>query len=171
MSEANMADDPRIDPRIKAVFANLDLGPSADVQNRQEILAAANSEEGRAAEEFLRACLAMSDNEDIAPSAGLDISDHEAVSEPDGNTIKLRVIRPQSPDPVPCAYCILGGGMATRSCYYGNYQAWGRMIAANGVAVVMIDFRNAVSASSVPEVAAYPVGLNDCVSGLNWLIS
>ena len=55
MSEANMADDPRIDPRIKAVFANLDLGPSADVQNRQEILAAANSEEGRAAEEFLRA--------------------------------------------------------------------------------------------------------------------
>ena len=50
--------------------------------------------------------------------------------------------------------------MATRSCYYGNYQAWGRMIAANGVAVVMIDFRNAVSASSVPEVAAYPAGLN-----------
>ena len=76
MSEANMADDPRIDPRIKAVFANLDLGPSADVQNRQEILAAANSEEGRAAEEFLRAFLAMSDNEDIAPSAGFDISDH-----------------------------------------------------------------------------------------------
>ena len=34
MSRANMADDPRIDPRIKAVFANLDLGPSADVQNR-----------------------------------------------------------------------------------------------------------------------------------------
>ena len=171
MSRANMADDPRIDPRIKAVFANLDLGPSADVQNRQEILAAANSEEGRAAEEFLRAFLAMSDNEDIAPSAGLDISDHEAISEPDGNTIKLRVIRPQSPDPVPCVYYIHGGGMATMSCYYGNYQAWGRMIAANGVAVVMIDFRNAVSASSVPEVAAYPAGLNDCVSGLNWLIS
>jgi acetyl esterase/lipase len=156
---------------FKAVFANLDLGPSADVQNRQEILAAANSEEGRAAEEFLRAFLAMSDNEDIAPSAGLDISDHEAVSEPDGNTIKLRLIRPQSPDPVPCVYYIHGGGMATMSCYYGNYQAWGRMIAANGVAVVMIDFRNAVSASSVPEVAAYPAGLNDCVSGLNWLIS
>ena len=43
MSEANMADDPRIDPRIKAVFANLDLGPFADLQNRQVILVAANS--------------------------------------------------------------------------------------------------------------------------------
>ena len=39
MGKANMAEDPRIDPRIKAVFADLDLGPSADVQNRQEILA------------------------------------------------------------------------------------------------------------------------------------
>ena len=82
MGKANMAED----PRIKAVFADLDLGPSADVQNRQEILAAANSEEGRAAEEFLRAFLAMSDNEDIAPSAGLNISDHELslihISEP-----------------------------------------------------------------------------------------
>ena len=102
MTKANMADDPRIDPRIKAVFANLDLGPSADVQNRQEILAAARSEEGRAAEEFLRAFLAMSDSEDIAPSTGLDISDHELVSEPDGNTLKLCLTRPQSPDPVPC---------------------------------------------------------------------
>jgi hypothetical protein len=103
MGKANMAEDPRIDPRIKAVFANLDLGPSADVQNRQEILAAANSEDGRAAEEFLQAFLAMSDNEDIAPSAGLDISDHELVSEPDGNTIKLCLMRPQSPD--RCSQC------------------------------------------------------------------
>ena len=171
MTKANMADDPRIDPRIKAVFANLDLGPSSDVQNRQEILAAASSEEGLAAEEFLRAFLAMSDSEDIAPSTGLDISDHELLSEPDGNTLKLCLIRPQIPDPVPCVYYIHGGGMATMSCYYGNYQAWGRMIAANGVAVAMIDFRNAVSPSSVPDVAPYPAGLNDCVAGLKWLVS
>ena len=105
MTKANMADDPRIDPRIKAVFANLD---PADVQNRQEILAAASSEEGRAAEEFLRAFLAMSDSEDIAPSTGLDISDHELVSEPDGNTLKLCLIRPR--DSVPCVYYIHGGG-------------------------------------------------------------
>ena len=55
----------------------------------------------------------MSDSEDIAPSTGLDISDHELVSEPDGNTLKLCLTRPQSPDPVPCVYYIHGGGMAT----------------------------------------------------------
>jgi acetyl esterase/lipase len=61
--------------------------------------------------------------------------------------------------------------MKTMSCYYGNYQAWGRMIAANGVAVAMVDFRNAVSPSSAPEVAPFPAGLNDCVSGLHWLVA
>ena len=171
MAKANMADDPRIDPRIKAVFANLELGSVTNVQNREEILATANSDEGRAAEEFLRGFLDLSDNEELAPSAGLDISDHEFISNPDGNTIKLRFILPQSSEPVPCVYYIHGGGMKTMSCYYGNYQAWGRMIAANGVAVAMVDFRNAVSPSSAPEVAPFPAGLNDCVSGLHWLVA
>jgi len=37
--------------------------------------------------------------------------------------------------------------------------------------VEMVDFRNCVVPSSAPEVAPYPAGLNDCVSGLKWLIS
>jgi hypothetical protein len=31
--------------------------------------------------------------------------------------------------------------MMTLSCYDGMYRAWGKVIAANGVAVVMVDFR------------------------------
>lgn len=59
--------------------------------------------------------------------------------------------------------------MASLSCYDGMYRGWGKIIAANGVAVVMVDFRNCVSPSSVPEVAPFPAGLNDCVSGLKWV--
>ena len=33
----------------------------------------------------------------------------------------------------------------------------------------MVDFRNARWASSAPEVAPYPAGLNDCVSGVKWV--
>ena len=58
---------------------------------------------------------------------------------------------------------------APRRTERGFYKAWGRVIAAQGVAVAMIDFRNCVTASSVPEVAQYPAGLNDCVSGLKWV--
>jgi acetyl esterase/lipase len=58
--------------------------------------------------------------------------------------------------------------MTVMSAYDGNYKAWGRIIAANNVAVAMVDFRNAIRPSSVPEVAPFPAGLNDCVSGLKW---
>jgi acetyl esterase len=43
------------------------------------------------------------------------------------------------------------------------------MIAARGVAVAMVDFRNAVQADSAPEIAPFPAGLDDCVSGLAWV--
>jgi acetyl esterase/lipase len=33
----------------------------------------------------------------------------------------------------------------------------------------MVDFRNCLTASSAPEVAPFPAGLNDCVSGLKWV--
>ena len=61
--------------------------------------------------------------------------------------------------------------MASMSCYDGNYRAWARIIAAAGVAVAMVDFRNAVVPSSAPEVAPYPAGLDDCVSGVKWLVA
>ena len=35
----------------------------------------------------------------------------------------------------------------------------------------MVDFRNALTPSSVDEVAPFPAGLNDCVSGLHWLVA
>ena len=46
-----------------------------------------------------------------------------------------------------------------------------RVLAAQGVAVAMVDFRNCVTPSSVPEVEPFPAGLNDCVSGLKWIVS
>ncbi len=111
----------------------------------------------------------MCDTEEIAPSAGLTITDHVFVSEPDANKVNLRLIRPEGQDVLPCVYYIHGGGMQTMSCYDGNYQAWGRIIAAQGVAVAMVDFRNALVPSSAAEVAPFPAGLNDCVSGVKWV--
>jgi len=43
------------------------------------------------------------------------------------------------------------------------------MIAGQGVAVAMVEFRNCVTPSALPEVAPFPAGLNDCVSGVKWL--
>jgi acetyl esterase len=165
----DVAADPRLDPRLKAILAGMPSETPKDVDSRETLLAEANSEAARKQAEAFRGFMDMCDTEELAPSAGLRISTEKVVSEPDGNTINLQVIRPDNDETVACVYYIHGGGMASLSCYDGMYRGWGKTIAANGVAVVMVDFRNSVSASSVPEVAPFPAGLNDCVSGLKWV--
>jgi len=168
---ADIAGDPRIDPRIKAVLGALGIaGGQGDVASRDAMLAEASTEEAVAQRAMITSILDSADSEEVAPSKGLDVTEHAITSQPDGNTINLRYIRPTGGEALPCVYYIHGGGMQTLSAYDGNYRAWGRIIANQGVAVAMVDFRNCVTPSSVEEVAPYPAGLNDCVSGLRWLV-
>jgi acetyl esterase/lipase len=166
---SKLVDDRRIDPRIKAMFGAMPPGEAKDVANREELLAIENSEESKAMVAAMTAMFDMADNEEVAPSTGLKIEVYTFKSEPDGNAIKIRFIRPEGSEQLPCVYYIHGGGMAMMSAFDGMYRAWGRIIAAQGVAVAMVDFRNCLRASSAPEVEPFPAGLNDCVSGLKWV--
>ncbi len=169
MGHTKMTEDPRIDPRIKALVGFLDPPAPANVASREQLLEEANTEEAVAVRRLVTAFLGMCDTEEVAPSTGLTVTEHVVVSAPDANKINIRFIRPDGDDELPCVYYIHGGGMATMSCYDGNYRAWGRIIAAQGVAVAMVDFRNSLVASTADEVAPFPAGLNDCVSGLKWV--
>jgi acetyl esterase/lipase len=168
---SNPQDDPRIDPRLKALLALLPTWRATDVANREVMLAEANTPEALANAASYRQLTDGLDNDAVSPSAGLTIHTEEVVSDPDGNTIRLQVIRPESDTPLPAVYYIHGGGMMSSSCYDGQYRSWGKFLAHHGVAVVMVDFRNCLTPSSIPEVAPYPAGLNDCVSGFHWLVS
>jgi acetyl esterase/lipase len=165
-----MSDDPRIDPRITSLLGAMPEIRLTDVADRDALLAEAHSPAGLAQRQMADALMDGLDNEELAPSAGLDISTIEFTSEPDGNTVKIQLIRPAGDEVLPCVYYIHGGGMQSMSCFNGMYRTWGRMIAHQGVAVAMVDFRNALWASSAPEIAPFPAGLNDCVSGLRHLL-
>jgi acetyl esterase/lipase len=167
----DIAGDPRIDPRIKNLLSAVPSMAQGDVDSRETLLAEANSEAARAAADVMRSFMDLCDTEEAAPSAGLRVHTEKFDSTPDGNSINLQVIRPDNEETVACVYYIHGGGMATMSCFDGMYRGWGKLIAANGVAVIMVDFRNSVMASSAPEVEAFPAGLNDCVSGLHWVVA
>lgn len=161
--------DPRIDPRIKSLFAAWpDPVRAPDVPDRAALLAEVARPEARVAAAAMQAFFETMDNEEVAPSAGLTIRTETFRSEPDGNPIKVQFIRPDNDERTPCVVYLHGGGMQTLSAFDGAYRAWGRIIAAQGVAVAMVDFRNCLQPSSSPEVAPYPAGLNDCVSGVKW---
>jgi acetyl esterase/lipase len=166
---AKWLDDPRIDPRIKATLGGLSMPPAPNAASREELLAEANTPAAKQLAAAMQAMLEAADSEAIAPSQGLRVSTEKLTSQPDGNTIPVHLVRPDTAETLACIYYIHGGGMQSMSCTYGNYRAWGKILAAHGVAVAMVDFRNALTPSSVPEVAPFPAGLNDCVSGVKWL--
>jgi acetyl esterase len=168
---SRLADDPRIDPRIKALMANMPTMTQTDVESRDALLEELNRPEAVAQREQMTAMMEMLDNEDVAPSKGLNVSTLEFTSTPDGNTVKIQFVRPQTDEVLPCVYYIHGGGMASLSCFDGMYRSWGRIIANQGVAMAMVDFRNSMTPSSAPEVAPFPAGLDDCVAGLKFVVA
>ncbi len=166
---SKMHDDPRIDPRIKSILGAFPVVSRGNVQSREQLLEEASQPEAIAAREHFTAMLDAYDTADVAPSAGLDISTLTFTSAPDGNPIQVRFIRPQSTERLPCVCYLHGGGMKSMSAFDGLYRLWGRIIAQQGVAVAMVDFRNCIVPSSAADVAPFPAGLNDCVSGVTWL--
>jgi len=165
------ADDRRLDPRVKWALRNVPVTALGDVDTRERLLEISNSPKAIALRDKMEALYDTLDTEEVASSTGLTITTHDVVSAPDGNTIKIRFVRPESDETLPCVYYIHGGGMQNGSAFGAMYRVWARVLAAQGVAVAMVDFRNCVTPSSVPEVEPFPAGLNDCVSGLKWLVS
>lgn len=167
----DIAGDPRLDPRVKWALRNVPVTQLGDVDSRERLVELSNSPKANAVREKTEALYDQLDTEEVASSAGLTISAHDVVSDPDGNTIKIRFVRPEGTAVVPCVYYIHGGGMQNGSCFGAMYRIWARVLAAQGVAVAMVDFRNCLTPSSVPDLEPFPAGLNDCVSGLRWVAS
>jgi acetyl esterase/lipase len=166
------SDDDRLDARNRAMLAGLAqplLYQPEDVMSRDEALALASAPEALALEQAIGEMLEAMDSEAVTPSAGLRISSESFRSEPDGNTVQVQVIRPDTDEVLPCVCYFHGGAMMLLSAFLGNYRAWGKIMARQNLCIAMVDFRNSLRPSSAAEVAPYPAGLHDCVSGYRWI--
>jgi acetyl esterase/lipase len=170
-SQPDIQNDPRLDPRVKRALRNVPYRAQGDIDSRERLVEISNSESARAMAAKLEGLYARFDTADVAPFDGLRIETRELTSSPDGNTIKVQFIRPDSADVVPGVVYLHGGGMQANSCFDAMYRMWGRVLAHQGLGVAMIDFRNCLTPSSAPEIEPFPAGLNDCVSGVRWTVA
>ncbi len=91
----------------------------------------------------------------------------EVATSRDGHEVPLRVFRPAGVlGPLPCVVYLHGGGMAVYSAFGPMYQQWCRDLAATGLVVVLVGFRNAWSRAGR---APFPAGLDDCRAALEWV--
>jgi len=168
--QPDVQNDARLDPRVKRALRSVPSRRLSDIDSRERLVEISNSESALTMAAKLEGLYARFDTADVAPFEGLRIETHELTSAPDGNAVKVRFLRPDSDVVVPGVVYLHGGGMQTGSCFDAMYRMWGRVLAHQGLAVAMIDFRNCLTPSSAPEIEPFPAGLNDCVAGVRWTI-
>jgi len=102
---------------------------------------------------------------DLPAVAGV-VRSVEVITGVDGNDITLYMHRPEgATGPLPGLLHLHGGGMTILEASGSGYQRWRDTLAATGMVVCGVEFRNA-SGKLGPH--PFPAGLNDCSSALRW---
>ncbi len=160
--------DPRIDPRLLAALTAFGLDGAA---NPPPISRSASAESvaevvGQLHTGFGGLYEALPND---LPGDGDNTVTHttETIPGASSNDIKLRIYRPAETDgPLPCTVYVHGGGMAILDANAKVHRQWSEDLAATGMVVIGVDFRNAYTAAGPNP---FPAGLTDCSSALGWI--
>jgi acetyl esterase len=164
--EMLLKDDPRADPRMLAAMEPFGI---ADVAPPMPVSLASSLEEqleyvsaSEAGFEMLFPFLLTG----VAPTEGVTRS-VEVIRGIDGNDITLYIHRPTTADgPLPGVLHLHGGGMVMLEASGAGYTGWRDDLAASGLVVVGVEFRNGAGKQGPHP---FPAGLNDCTSALLWM--
>jgi acetyl esterase len=84
----------------------------------------------------------------------------------DGNDVTLYISRPDVDGRLPAVVHLHGGGMAIASAADDTYMRLREHLAATGLVVIGVEFRNS-GGKLGPH--PFPAGLNDCAAGVRWV--
>lgn len=163
--EMSMATDPRSDPRMVAALApfGLDVNqpppPVTPESPLEEQLAFGTAIEPGFQEIFDTLTQTM------RPIDGVE-SEATTITGRDGGEITLHVHRPAKLEvPLPCVVHLHGGGMVVLQATDSVYVHWRDALAASGLVVVGVEFRNGAGKLGPHP---YPAGLHDCADATRW---
>jgi acetyl esterase len=161
-----LRDDPRADPRMITAMEPFALAdppedPPVDINSPIEAVL----EYVSAAEEGFEA-LFVAVTAELPEVDGVDRS-VEVIKGVDGNDVTLYIHRPPGDAPRPGVLHLHGGGMVLLEAAGVVYGRWRDELAASGMVVVGVEFRNG-GGKHGPH--PFPAGLNDCSSALRWVL-
>ena len=161
-----LKDDPRADPRMLVAMAPYALGETPPP----------TGVDGSSSVEAVLKYVSMAEPgfqglfgalfKDLPPIQGVTKS-VEMIKGVDGNDVTLFIHRPaKASGALPGILHLHGGGMIMLEAAAPNYDRWRDELAATGLVVVGVEFRNAGGKhGNYP----FPAGLNDCTSSLQWV--
>jgi acetyl esterase len=161
--ESTLGSDPRSDPRMVKAFAEfgldgrqpaIPLTVDSPIEDRMAYAAMNEDAMGAIFEVFAQA----------APTATGVTTTTTTITGVDGNDITLYISRPDAAaGPLPGIVHLHGGGMAICSATDTAYMKMREYLAATGLVVIGVEFRNS-GGKLGPH--PYPAGLNDCAASV-----
>jgi acetyl esterase/lipase len=165
--DLDLRDDPRADPRMLAAMSpiGLDLAPPPTPVTAASPIAEI-LEAMMLAEAGFQMAFGMVNTPAETPGVSSTV---ETIIGSDGNEITLYIHRPeQTGAALPCIVHTHGGGMTILTAADPGYGRWRDSLAATGLVVVGVEFRNA---GGTLGAHPFPAGLNDCASAAQWVIA
>lgn len=163
-----MARDPRLDPRIAAALALLPDGTAGTAvpasvtfeSSYEDCLAYYDEQEAQMLEMSSAMMAGVPEFETVSTSS-------QSITGADGTTIELTIHRPIEEDgPLPGVVYLHGGGMVILSAQHPPSLRWAKSLAAAGMVVVAVEFRNGAGHLGPHP---FPAGLNDCAEAARWV--
>ena len=162
----NLKDDNRADPRLVEVLqsfgfekseSEIPINSSASLQDKLKFCKEAEID-------FENKNKLLFEN--ISPVPAVEHF-KEVIKGSEGNEINLHIHKPSNyGGNLPCIVHIHGGGMAILTTQTPCCKHWRDLLCAEGFLVVGIEFRNAAGSLGIHP---FPAGLEDCMSGLDWV--
>ena len=163
--ECTLGSDPRSDPRMVKALAEFGLDGNlpevpltVDSPLEERLAFVAMNEDG------VGAVLAAF-GQAVPHVEGVTTATTTITGE-DGNDVTLYISRPDRAGALPAVVHLHGGGMAIGSATDVGYMRGREYLAATGLVVVGVEFRNS-GGKLGPH--PYPAGLKDCAAGVRWV--
>ena len=161
-----LKDDPRADPRMIAAMAPVGLSeiPPTSPVDASSTLEALLEHVSEAEAGFGGLFDYLGTDMPVVEGVTSSV---EVIRGMDGNDITLFIHRPaNTTGPLPGIVHLHGGGMVLLEAAGPGYVHWRNELAATGLVVVGVEFRNG---GGKLGPYPFPAGLNDCTSALKWV--
>lgn len=161
-----LKDDPRLNPSLAAALKQFGMdqeapGPPISIKDSQASKLAFLS----AVEPLYQALSTMVFKSLTLPDSVTN--ETQIIQGEDGNEISLYISRPTgTKKKLPAVLHLHGGGMALLTAADPNFVHWRQTLAAKGLVVIGVEFRNI---GGVQGNHPFPAGLNDCYAALKWV--
>ena len=168
--ELTLLEDPRLDPRVAQVMAQMPPGGPAAMlpevtlsSNYEECLNWVSAMENMLAAQDEAALAAMPDFANVSERV-------VTIKGEEGNDLNLHINEPkherQRTHKLPCIVHLHGGGMSFTTAQAAQNLRWRKTLAQQGSLVVGVEFRNG---GGVLGNHPFPAGLNDCAAAIQWV--